>query len=311
MRRRRPPRGAPPPPSASPPPSRSRTGRSLAALFGLNWWVPFRWLPHGILGAASLLLGAAIIVEILAGGTRLANSDTIVASYTAATAGNAIAGYLIAPRAGKRNEAIFRHAAIFQACLVYYVYRFHVEALPLPHLRLFDVVCSAGILLGIGLFARDALVSLPVGIAAPLLFGCVALALLAGYPVQLALGGDEWWQCVQRAYPEQRLGLSAYVYTSASWSFGAILFGATLFNRKLVSEIAFGICFAGLVMATLFSTVLMQEVWIPVVSTQKLVIPCPDPGPGHFIHHFAKAVDTSALAQTVIAWIRSMSASPP
>ena len=41
----------------------------------------------------------------------------------------------------------------------------------------------------------------------------------------------------------------------AAWSFAAILFGATLMNRKVVNENSFGAAFGVLVLATLVATV--------------------------------------------------------
>ena len=68
-------------------------------------------------------------------------------------------------------------------------------------------------------------------LALPVWAGGFALALLAGYPVQLALGGDAWWECVTAAYPRQAEGMVAYIYVPAPWAFAAILFGATLLIR--------------------------------------------------------------------------------
>ena len=54
----------------------------------------------------------------------------------------------------------------------------------------------------------------------------------------------------------------AYIYVPATWAFAAILFGATLLIRKIVSPLIFGASL-GLVMSVLVGTVLAQEVHIP------------------------------------------------
>ena len=188
-------------------------------------------------------------------------------------------------------------------CLVYFAWRFSPRCPPAPGaaVAVADAVAAGGLLLGIALFCGAALRRLPPVTALPLLGGCGALALLAGYPVQLALLGDEWWQCVQRQFPQQGVGMAGYIYVSASFSFGAILFGATLMNRRVVTEGAFAAAFASLVLATLLCTVLSQEVWIPRVSTQMLYIPCPAPDPDGWEAWAATTFNTSALAQACLA----------
>jgi hypothetical protein len=52
--------------------------------------------------------------------------------------------------------------------------------------------------------------------------------------------------------------MSSYIYVSASWSFSLMVFGATLFIRKVVTVFTCASCFAGLALATLFATVLTQ-----------------------------------------------------
>jgi hypothetical protein len=46
--------------------------------------------------------------------------------------------------------------------------------------------------------------------------------------------------------------------------------------------------------------VLVQEVHIPVVSTQKLYIPCPAPERGSWAEWASVVFDTSVLAQSVL-----------
>ena len=49
----------------------------------------------------------------------------------------------------------------------------------------------------------------------------------------------------------------AYIYIPTAWAFSVILFGATLWNRKLISDATMGGGFAGLVVVTLVSPLLM------------------------------------------------------
>jgi hypothetical protein len=101
-------------------------------------------------------------------------------------------------------------------------------------------------------------------------------------------------------FPKQRLGFSGYVYIPATFSLAAMLFGATLVERGILTDLQFGAGFGGLIIVTLVSTVIVQEVHIPVVSTQRLILPCPAAEPGSILALAADALDTSALAQWVL-----------
>jgi len=223
--------------------------------------------------------------------------------YVVATLQNAAAGLLITGRAPKAFQAVFGRTAVFQMCLVYFVARF-LPGFPGSNtlvVRALDVVVSIFSVLAIGSFAVFGLLRMPPAIAVALIMGSFALALLVGYPLQLAFFGDEWWQCVQTAYPMQAVAMVAYIYVPATWAFAVMLFGSTLWNRKIIGDLALGVGFAGLVMATLVSTVLMQEVHYPNVSTQMLWLPCPAPPAGSWSAWVARRFDTSALARSALA----------
>jgi hypothetical protein len=78
------------------------------------------------------------------------------------------------------------------------------------------------------------------------------------------------------------------------------MFGATLLNRRIISQMEFGVVFGGCVFGVLIVTVLVQEVHIPIVSTQRLFLPCPEPAPGTWLLAAVEATDTSLLAQRVL-----------
>lgn len=113
--------------------------------------------------------------------------------------------------------------------LTYFVYRFmnYIERALLQYL---DIFTSIGILGTIMMMFYK--VTVPVkgqpNIKIPVGIGCFCLALLAGYPLQLAFGGHDWYECVLDTYPMQRVGFVYYVYVPATFTFGAMMFGATL-----------------------------------------------------------------------------------
>ena len=70
-------------------------------------------------------------------------------------------------------------------------------------------------------YVAAAFLHLPLPVAVVVLVGSFALALLALYPLQLALGGQGWWECVQAAYPQQSVGMVAYIYVPATVTFSS------------------------------------------------------------------------------------------
>jgi hypothetical protein len=271
----------------------------------LHWSAPSRLLPHGLSGLLSSAVGAYLIVVALR-GNLVAASGCPLWVYVGSTAMNATAGLAIVGRAAKDVRSIFRSCAIYQICLVYFVCRFS-SSFPAggSAMVILDGLVSVVAVLTVGFFTAGAVIKLPPAQSLGVVIGSFALTLLSGYPLQLAFLGEDWWQCVQSVYPLQGAAMVAYIYVPATWAFGVMLFGATLRNRKLIGDLALGGGFAGIVIATLVSTVLMQEIHFPEpASTQKLWLPCPEP-PAHSWSAWAvKHLDTSALARAVLARLR-------
>merc|ERR1719336_2107750 len=181
-------------------------------------------------------------------------------------------------RAPAFTRLVFGNAAIFQLILLYYALRFS----PLWPESLARVTRVLDIAFGLAtpawivriFFEAYEILRSPIERGA-LFVGCLAFGLLAFYPVQLAWGGQEWWDCVRDEYPDQSAAMPAYIYVPATMTFAALIFGATLLVRRIISEATFGVAILGFTLATLLATVLMQEVYFPVVSTQRLYIACP------------------------------------
>ena len=47
---------------------------------------------------------------------------------------------------------------------------------------------------------------------------------------------------MQAAYPLQSVGMVAYIYVPATVTFSAMLFGATLWLRRIIGDLIFGRC---------------------------------------------------------------------
>ena len=274
-------------------------------------------LPHGISGAVSLITGFLIILGSLSGQYALLRSPWILYTYVISTAMNAVAGLILANTHGtKFTKRPFMSAGLLQLGMVWSVFRFRPETLVMEAelfygaTRLLDIVFAC-LLVGnniqIGAFAVEMMHSggpngdfKAIGVA--VFASSFAAWLLSGYPIQMAYGGEEWLECVEQVYPAQRFGFSGYVYVPASWAVGAMLFGASLLNRKIIDTATFALTFGVGVMSVVFITVISQEVHIPYVSTQKLIVPCPAPAEDSFYGKVVSAMDTSVAAQ---AFLRS------
>mgnify|MGYP007078102851 CR=1 FL=1 len=276
-------------------------------LVRLHWAAPSRAFPHGLSGLLSVVSGAYLIAASLR-GSLVAVSGPILGLYVLSSMVNAAAGLAISGRAAKSYRSVFRSCSIFQLCLIYYCWRFS-PSFPAgaPFVTVLDSVIGVLTVLGIASFTFTAVVQLPLAIGVAVIFGSFALALLSGYPLQLGFLGQEWLECVQATYPKQGPAMVAYIYVPATWAFAVMLFGATLWIRKLIGDLALGGGFAGVVVVTLVSTVLMQEVHFPEpVSTQKLWLPCPAPPADSWSAWAVVHLDTSALARSALALLKRL-----
>ena len=130
----------------------------------------------------------------------------------------------------------------------------------------------------------------------------MGILLLSSYPVHLVLFRQEWWECIQDCYPEQNVGMVGYIYVPATVTFSLILFGATLYQRSILSASSFDTSSAIVVIFCLFGTVLSQELHIPYVSTQRIYLPCVEPKVGtwesqvvHTLSLYARNILRSAM----------------
>jgi hypothetical protein len=294
---------------------------------GLRWRTPASGLPHGLSGAVSVALGTPLVAAALSGRAGsiwhldrkpLAQAPEGLLSgavhlYLLATLVNAVGGYWLSSSAGQLAANMFRVAAVTQICLVWFAWRFWNLAAPALHgahdpwpLQAADKLAALALLASIAAMAatiRSAAKALntmsgPGHLAIGA--GCASLFLLSGYPLQLAFGGGAlWYKCVLEQYPMQREAFVHYVYVPATWAFAIMLFGATLLMRKIISDTTFGVAFVGLILLTLLSTVVTQELWMPFLSTQKLLIDCPGQT-SPFLTTLAETLDTSRLAHNVL-----------
>lgn len=319
-----------------------KVNNRLKRFSNLRWSSsPSKLLPHGLHGIISVLLGLYLIFfHALRGDLEpylLSSSQNFwinvqqlkVICYAVSTAFNAIGGYKIVGYSELSTQSIFRRCAVLQLCLVYYVIRFlpiftevlqQIESLKgseflnsvvtlVPVVMRYADICFMAVLVAITLSflsvasntASDSLVlANAVGI------GTFGILLLSTYPVQLAIYGQEWLECVYVRYPMQGAGMVAFIYVPATVVFSLILFGATLYQRRIISAIEFGLISFAAVAFCLIATVLSQEAHIPYVSTQRIYMPCEEPSNGTFQYQMVHLLDFSQYARKILTSLFNM-----
>ena len=161
-------------------------------------------------------------------------------------------------------------------CLLYYVIRF------LPSFRNYgsryvDIAVCFPLVMACLQFLQIAFSQTSLALQVALTVGTAALSLTLFYPLQLAWD-PLWLDCLlEHRYPVQDLAMSVYIYMPATFTFALILFGATLYLRKIITETQFAIISLFLVTFSLLGTVLLQEIQLPEISAQELIMACPYP----------------------------------
>lgn len=254
-----------------------------------------------------MLSGSTLIAFALTGMVEARGPNPLLFyTYTLSSSVNAIAGILLVPKAPLDARGAFYSGGIMQLALLYFAWRFFEiqEMDGYAVWLLLDKCFAVSILVSICYMVyivwsgvRNKLGTLS---AVSVSVGCFSLMLLAGYPLQLAFAGQEWYLCVLNEFPLQRAGFVNYVYVPATWTLGGMFFGATLLTRKIISVQVFAAFFLGLILATLFSTVILQEVHIPCVSTQRLLLFCPSNDLTELQQIASRVLDTSRLAQSML-----------
>lgn len=272
----------------------------------LSWFSPHPAIPHGAAGVGALLLGFYVYFGALTGPSEHSYSITgeinfvVVFLFAGFAAANAVAGILIVNKAPQHGRNMFKLAGMLQLFLTYFVFRFAFNS---TNLQIFDLINSIGIVLTILTMAKNIVSMTDVlpnkALMYSVLFGVCCLFLMAGYPLQVAVQGQTWLDCVYTKYPLQQAGFIYYVYIPAITGLSLTLFLATLEVRGIISAPLFALLVFVFVVVLLVSTVLRQEVLIPFVSTQRLVIQCPSV-PGSLLDAMGDLTDFSAFSRRML-----------
>eukprot|EP00929_Paragymnodinium_shiwhaense_P035757 TRINITY_DN19276_c0_g2_i2.p1 TRINITY_DN19276_c0_g2~~TRINITY_DN19276_c0_g2_i2.p1 ORF type:complete len:309 (-),score=45.48 TRINITY_DN19276_c0_g2_i2:728-1600(-) len=264
----------------------------------LQWWkTPSRLLPHGVLGVIAVSLGFYLAACALLGQLAAYRDRQLrlLTSYQVFAAANALAGGWMSRRAPSAElRLVFRFVTMLELSLLYYSARFAGSLDSIVGSwadKMAAVLFLGGFVVLAGVMWKDWRVYPAIGSLMPLVF----------YPLQLAIFPEDWLSCVQRVYPDQGLALSAFVYTPTSAVVAALAFGATLHMRGYVSRALLAVVAALLGLGTLASMVIMQEVHLLGVTTQKLLILCPEEAAPANWRAASQALDLTPMARQVAA----------
>lgn len=314
----------------------------------MSRWQRLRWTqPHGATGLVSLVLGHYLMGCAVRGNLEPYYSERgriLVILYVASTILNGVFGYRLTGSSKSNASRMFRRTAVLQCLLCYYILRF----LPFQvwdttttasntakrNLVLtLDTVCALLIPLPILSIALRPTRGETPAIDLAGIVGACALMLVAVYPIQLALGGwgiflqgsaaaaaatgddddeiPDYWACLQERYPVQGVAMSAFIYLPATVCFSVCIFGATLYERGIVSAVTFGAFMVGSALTSLVTTVLSQELHVPYVSTQRIYLPCIEPAEGSLEALVVTALDFSLASRYVLTWMGFDIPAPP
>ena len=311
----------------------SNTEKRFRKMHFLNWKTPSLKIPHGLLGAVATTSGLFLILHSITGYLYIFYYNLPVLTYVVSAIMNAIGGLKLLHLCPVETKGIFKRCALLQICLSLYVLRFtpqftkvlsyfdQVTKFPMDPPSNFDVIKIFSVLIATAFvkildivlaiatlfctlsfhhLAYEKLIESNVAIAVAISIGTFGIMLLSTYPMHLAILGQEWWECVQTNYPKQNVGFVGYIYIPATVTFGLILFGATLYQRKILKEIEFSLLAAVTILVCLVTTVLSQEVHIPYVSTQRIYLPCVEPEEGSLGSDIMIALDFSLYARSIL-----------
>ena len=246
----------------------------LKTLRRLSYRKPFG-SPHGLCGAFQLLIGFFFLKHTLTGDLEPFESGSILLPmYWICGTTMSIGALRITKQAPKMLKRIFKYSAILQLVLMYYMYRFSVyhstwtdilDQVVGP-IYFFTVISLMWAAFDIGKF----------GFLGSILY--MTMLTVAGYVVPVTIWGQSYVDCLNEHFPMQNVGFVSYVFGSITTIYSLCMFLVTVIFRVGPEKYGYFnavLTFCVPVFGTIAATVLMQEVAIPIVSTQRLIMYVP------------------------------------
>lgn len=321
----------------------------LSSLVGkLHWSTPYVFLPHGTSGAFLFFSGIFFLAQAFCFGPnhRLGydihgpRPQFLYHGFLLSAVINSLGGILLIKSAPQNLRLPFFLGATFQISYVWFTFRLSSESTKDYNLlySLLDKLFALQVIIFLSILPMVTILTKLYIFFIPILISTMALSLTFFYPLQLTIWGNEWFECVLQEYPYQIAGFTNYIYLPTLLAFSMIMFGLTLYNRKIVSAPIFAMTFLILNLGILFVTVLTQEIHITNVSTQRLILPCPQINTAtqntcldndennydtagdcmvetsshtSFIDALSQVLDTSSLAKSILAYFGIPLNTPP
>jgi len=259
--------------------------------------------PHGLCGAVQLLIGVYLMKHSLTGDlSPFLSGSLLLPLYWICGITMSVGALRITNQAQKILRRIFKYSAVLQLVLIYFMYRFswyHVAATdpldkvmgPVFLLTVCSLVHSAYSLGGLfGLFAASLYLT---------------MFTVAGYVGPLTVYGQQYVDCLDEHFPMQSVGFVAYVFGPITTVYSLCIFMVTVVTRINIEKygywravFTFGVPVFGIIAVT----VLVQEVFIPTTSTQRLIIFCPRPEPSSTADYIESVFNLSTVAQSTLSW---------
>lgn len=282
----------------------------------LKWLTPALYLPHGLSGIICLTLGLVLTICSIIGNFTLVKSWVLYVFIFSAVV-NAISGIILTRSTAALVKICYQLGALLQLAFAYLCFRLRPDELLVPvpvqyrHItetvfQFADTAMFGTLMICNGLLfwagwtnmRRDNKLNkwwfiLAVGGTS------ILVLIISAFPFQLWQGGSEWIECVQGLYPAQRLSFTSFVYVPTTWMFSMMFFGISLLKRKIITPTLFAIIFGAGNLFIFLLVILMQEIHLPNVATQKTILPCPLPEPDTNLGRVVEMFDTSATLQAL------------
>jgi len=227
----------------------------------LNFFKP-RLTPHGSLGVVSLTGSGCLTLGAISGYEMSPESLQISSALIAM---NALSSLPLLS-GDKTRKNIFLQSILLQCALSYMSIRVFYNN---EFLQNVDWLCFY--ILFYALTQLWQMAETQKYFESVIKCGVLCASSFALYPLQFALFGNAWWSHVQEIYPTQALGFSEFVFVPSQFIIAALMFAATLLDRKIISiKQAQGLFIFPVLI--LIGTVTAQEMYMPLTSTQELFI---------------------------------------
>lgn len=286
----------------------------------LHWFTPKGSIPHGFCGLVASITGYGMLFQaLLIGPDRPYGIDIhgptpkfLYYVFLASLVLCALGGLMLRKNAIKEYQAPFIMAGIGQIALCWFGFRLGRDETRIYSLwaSMMDKACALFLIFASLSFPALGWRLVPFHMYIVLCLCFVALNTTLFHPYQLAYWGTPWFECLTDKYPWQVSTMASYIFIPTCLNFAQVIFGATLYIRKIVDSVWFGIIYFPLVISFQIVAILLMEYYATQVSTQKFIVVCHD-SPSEFDLWIERKLDVSQMVIDFFASIDVPLQPPP